>query len=40
MGVIYQMSKFVKAPHMLLLVLANIITAGVLGKYLVEERVK
>ena len=40
MGVVYQMSKFIKAQHMLLLVLGNIFTAGVLGKYLVNERVK
>lgn len=40
MAVIFQMSKFVKTEYMALLVIANILTCGPLGKYLVEERVK
>jgi hypothetical protein len=40
MAVVWQMSKFVKPEYMALLVLANILTCGPIGKYLVEERVK
>mgnify|MGYP006869358031 CR=1 FL=1 len=36
MAVIFQMSKFVKTEYMALLVIANILTCGPLGKYLVE----
>ncbi len=39
MAVIFQMSKFVKTSHMALLLIANILTCGPLGKYLVDKRV-
>lgn len=36
MVVIYQMSKFVKARHMALLIMTNMAMSGLLGNYLVN----